>query len=116
MTLEVVKNAAQNTKLTELGNGSAIDDVYSIGEGPSSISGGIFTVNKADAPFVYKYKYDELKIILEGTISLKDTATGVEITGQTGDVIKIPKGTEVSFSSPDFGRAFYVGQRALRDF
>lgn len=64
------------------------DDVYATDDAEKPISGGLFEVRAADAPFVYLYKYHELKVILEGTILLKDTKTGVEITGQAGDVIK----------------------------
>ncbi|GAA5914489.1 hypothetical protein JCM6882_003038 [Rhodosporidiobolus microsporus] len=68
------------------------------------------------AEFEYTYKYDELKIIVEGIIVLEDRSAGIKIEGHPGDVINIKKGTTVTFSSPNFGKAFYVGQRMLRDF
>ncbi|KII86183.1 hypothetical protein PLICRDRAFT_177769 [Plicaturopsis crispa FD-325 SS-3] len=116
MSIVVTKNAAKETKLLDLGNGAEIEDVYQTDDEEKPITSGIFTVTKADAPFVYVYKYHELKVILEGTLVLKDEATGVDITATAGDVIKIKKGTTVTFSSPDFGRAFYVGQRAFHDW
>ena len=61
-------------------------------------------------------QYNELKVILEGEIVLEDRATGIKILAKPGDVIKIAKGTTVTFSTPTTGKAFYVGQRALRDF
>lgn len=82
----------------------------------------------------------QLKVILEGTIVLEDADSGNKLTATAGDVLKsasrfrpslltltgivlirrlalaVKKGTTVIFSSPDAGRAFYVGQRKLRDF
>jgi hypothetical protein len=76
-----------------------------------------------------------LKLIVEGTLILEDKTTGVKIEGVPGDTISstsslfvlvslrlvlilplspVPKGTPVTFSSPNFGKAFYVGQRGLR--
>ena len=62
MTLEVVKNASTAINLIELGNGSAIDDVFATDDTEKPISGGIFTVKKAEKEFVYLYKYHELKV------------------------------------------------------
>jgi len=56
-----------------------------------------------------------MKIILEGEGELKD-ADGETHSVKKGDVIYIKKGTTVIFSSKSFMKAFYVGQRALRDF
>ncbi|KAM0746600.1 hypothetical protein T439DRAFT_329707 [Meredithblackwellia eburnea MCA 4105] len=112
----VATKAADVGKLIELGNGAEIDDVYVTDDSEKPISGGIFTMVKADAPFVYTYKYHELKVILEGEIQLEDVEAGIKILAKAGDVIKIAKGTTVHFSSPSSGKAFYVGQRALRDF
>ncbi|KAI5480401.1 hypothetical protein MNV49_000976 [Pseudohyphozyma bogoriensis] len=116
VSLEVTKDAFAVTKLIDLGFGSKIDDVYVTDDAEKPISGGLFEVKAHDAPFEYTYKYHELKYIISGQIDLKDKATGVTINGTAGDVIKIPKGTTVLFSSPSEGKAFYVGQRALRDF
>ncbi|KAL8290010.1 hypothetical protein RQP46_002949 [Phenoliferia psychrophenolica] len=112
----VATKSADIGKLIALGNGGEIDDVYVTDDAEKPMSGGIFTMIKADEPFVYTYKYHELKVILEGEIVLEDRATGISITAKAGDVIKIAKGTTVTFSTPTSGRAFYVGQRALRDF
>jgi hypothetical protein len=82
--------------------------------------------------------YNELKLIVEGTIILEDKTTGIKIEGVPGDTLSstslslfshisfsstylfplstVPKGTPVTFSSPNFGKAFYVGQRKLRDW
>ncbi|GJN89965.1 hypothetical protein Rhopal_002954-T1 [Rhodotorula paludigena] len=118
MLIETSQDAAHEHKLTTLTATSAIDDVFASDDTTAPISGGIFTVTAGAESdnLKYSYGYNELKIILEGTIVLEDADTGNKIVGTAGDVIKIDKGTTVIFSSPDQGRAFYVGQRKLRDF
>ncbi|GAA5827323.1 hypothetical protein JCM11251_003765 [Rhodosporidiobolus azoricus] len=115
-SLELAKNAQQVHPLTTLTKTAAIDDVFTSDDTEKPISGGFFTVSANGEPFVYTYKYDELKIIVEGTIVLEDRDAGIKIEGHPGDVINIKKGTTVTFTSPNFGKAFYVGQRKLRDF
>ncbi|GAA6025436.1 hypothetical protein JCM10207_005403 [Rhodosporidiobolus poonsookiae] len=109
-------NAQQLHGLTTLTKAAAIDDVFTSEDSEKPISGGFFTVSAEGEPFVYTYKYDELKLIVEGTIVLEDKEAGIKIEGHPGDVINIKKGTTVTFTSPNFGKAFYVGQRLLRDF
>ncbi|GAA5905785.1 hypothetical protein JCM8208_000898 [Rhodotorula glutinis] len=120
-TLSVVKNAMQLHPLaTPMGEPGKevgqIDDVFSTHwEKDSPISCGFFTV-KAGTPFTYTYGYSELKLVVEGTLILEDTTSGVKIEAHPGDTLSIPKGTPVTFSSPNFAKAFYVGQRAYRDW
>ncbi|GAA5839588.1 hypothetical protein JCM9279_005992 [Rhodotorula babjevae] len=120
-TLSVVKNAMQlhplSTPMGEPGKEvGQIDDVFSTHwEKEKPISCGLFTV-KAGTPFTYTYTYNEAKIIVEGTLVLEDKTAGVRIEAHPGDVLSIPKGTPVTFSSPNFAKAFYVGQRAYRDW
>jgi len=100
-----------------LGKGAAIDDVFtSESTDDKPISCGIFVQKKSDEPFSYTYKYDEVKIIIEGNIHLQDGPDGEIYEAKKGDVLSIKKGTTVIFTSPDEGKAFYVGQRAFRDF
>ncbi|GAA5941653.1 hypothetical protein JCM3775_003622 [Rhodotorula graminis] len=120
-TLSVCKNAQQlhplSTPMGEPGKEvGQIDDVFSTHwEKEKPISCGFFTV-KAGTPFTYTYGYDELKLVVEGTLILEDKVAGVRIEAHPGDTLSIPKGTPVTFSSPNFAKAFYVGQRAYRDW
>ncbi|GAA5827485.1 hypothetical protein JCM11251_003832 [Rhodosporidiobolus azoricus] len=119
-TLAVVKNAMQLHPLsTPMGDKEMIgqiDDVFSTHwEKDSPISAGFFTV-KAGEPFTYTYGYNELKLVVEGTLILEDKTKGVKIEAHPGDTLSIPKGTPVTFSSPNFAKAFYVGQRAYREW
>merc|ERR1712093_748813 len=112
MSIQVKPQASTETPLISLGKGAAIDDVWSTDDVDSEhpMSCGIFTQKKDDEVFSYTYGYHEVKIILE------DRSQGIKIEAKAGDVLKIAKGTTVHFSSPSFGRAFYTGQRKLRDF
>ncbi|GAA5922919.1 hypothetical protein JCM3775_006186 [Rhodotorula graminis] len=139
--LELAKDAVHQHKLTTLTATAAIDDVFASDDAVKPISGGVFTVTAGDDLLKYTYHYDEvrrdvpsprpparrelmcrtlfvyqLKVILEGTIVLEDADSGNKLEATAGDIINIKKGTTVIFSSPDAGRAFYVGQRKLRDF
>ncbi|POY71530.1 hypothetical protein BMF94_5451 [Rhodotorula taiwanensis] len=96
------------------------DDVFSSDEYDSvaPISCGIFHVTPGDELLTYTYKYEESKYIISGTIILEEKNTGEKIVGEAGDVIQIKAGSTITFSSPtpEGGKAFYVGQRKLRDF
>ncbi|EIM90571.1 uncharacterized protein STEHIDRAFT_117908 [Stereum hirsutum FP-91666 SS1] len=109
--------AAQSTfGKVETGKYSFLDDLYTTDDTEKPMSGGIFIYEKSPEDFEYTYSYDELKIMLEGEMTLKDKATGEVKLVKAGDVVKIPKGTTVLFNSPTSGKAFYVGQRAYRAF
>ncbi|GAA5872947.1 hypothetical protein JCM3774_004883 [Rhodotorula dairenensis] len=120
INLDVSKNALEKHALTTLTPTAAIDDVFSTDHFDSEkpISGGIFHVTPGDELLTYTYKYHELKYIISGTIILDEKNTGEKIVGEAGDVISIKAGSTITFSSPTpgGGKAFYVGQRKLRDF
>ena len=118
--LSVVKNAMQlpplSTPMGEPGKEvGQIDDVFSTHwEKEKPISCGFFTV-KAGTPFTYtyvvslsswslsecsrlvphtSYNYNELKLVVEGTLILEDTTAGVRIEAHPGDTL-----SSTSFSS-----------------
>ncbi|KAI1845962.1 hypothetical protein JX265_005908 [Neoarthrinium moseri] len=78
------------------------------------ISSGLYRLEKGE-PLVYTYKYDEMKIILEGDFTISDE-TGQKVTATKGDVFFFPKGSTITFTTSGFGLAFYVGQRKESDF
>ena len=73
------------------------------------MSAGLYRLEKG-TPLVYTYTYDEMKIILEGDYTIKD-ATGQEVHAKPGDVFFFPKGATITFTTSDYGLAFYCGQR-----
>ncbi|KAJ5595463.1 uncharacterized protein N7459_001671 [Penicillium hispanicum] len=70
------------------------------------ISCGFYRLEKG-TPLVYEYTYDEMKIILEGIFEISDE-TGQTVTATPGDVFYFPRGAKITFTTPDYGLAFYV--------
>ncbi|KAK5278242.1 hypothetical protein LTR16_008848 [Cryomyces antarcticus] len=61
-------------------------------------------------PLVYTYTYHEMKIILEGHFDIADEA-GNKVRAVPGDVFYFPKGSVITFTTDDYGLAFYTGAR-----
>lgn len=74
------------------------------------ISCGFYRLEKGD-PLVYTYTYHEMKIIVEGSYDIEDE-TGQKVHAVPGDVFFFPKGAKITFTTDDYGLAFYTGQRA----
>ncbi|KAK7739717.1 hypothetical protein SLS53_005687 [Cytospora paraplurivora] len=106
------KNVVQEFKPKLLAEPNVyLEDVFSSDEtNPEKpISSGLFRLEKGQ-PLVYTYTYDELKIILEGHFILEDE-TGQKVKAVPGDHIYFPKGVKITFTTEDYGLAFFVGQR-----
>lgn len=73
------------------------------------ISCGFYRLEKG-TPLVYTYTYHECKIIVEGSFTISDE-TGKSVTALPGDVFFFPKGAKITFTTDDYGLAFYTGQR-----
>ena len=86
------------------------DLVSSDKSNPSSpVSGGLYRLEKGE-PHTITYSYDEVKIILEGEFTISD-ATGQEVKAVPGDIFFIPKHSTITFSTSNYGLAFYGAQR-----
>ncbi|KAK7429457.1 hypothetical protein QQZ08_004049 [Neonectria magnoliae] len=98
------------------GDNAFLGDVFSSDQlNPDKpISAGLYRLKKGE-PLVYTYKYDEMKIILEGDYTITD-GTGQSVTASPGDVFYFPKGSTITFTTTNYGLAFYVGQRKHSDF
>ncbi|KPM34256.1 hypothetical protein AK830_g12313 [Neonectria ditissima] len=98
------------------GDNAFLGDVFSSDKtNPESpMSAGLYRLKKGE-PLVYTYKYDEMKIILEGDYTISDE-TGQSVTASPGDVFFFPKGVTITFTTTDYGLAFYCGQRKESDF
>jgi ethanolamine utilization protein EutQ (cupin superfamily) len=59
---------------------------------------------------VYTYTYHEMKIIVEGSFDISDE-TGNKVHAVPGDVFYFPEGAKITFTTEDYGLAFYTGQR-----
>ena len=51
-----------------------------------------------------------MKIIVDGSFEISDE-TGQKVTATKGDVFYFPAGSKITFTTEDFGLAFYTGQR-----
>jgi ethanolamine utilization protein EutQ (cupin superfamily) len=89
-----------------------IDFLYSDKDNADKpISCGFYRLEKG-TPLVYTYTYDEMKIILEGQFQITDE-TGQTVTASPGDVFYFPKGAKITFTTEDYGLAFYVSDRVF---
>ncbi|KAK5703494.1 hypothetical protein LTR17_022052 [Elasticomyces elasticus] len=73
------------------------------------ISCGLYRLEKG-TPLVYEYTYHEMKIVLEGHFDIADEA-GNKVHATPGDVFHFPKGSKITFTTEDYGLAFYTGAR-----
>ena len=73
------------------------------------MTSGLFRL-KAGESLKYTYTYHEMKFIVDGTFIIEDE-TGQKVTAKPGDLFYFPKGTSITFSTPDFGLGFFCGQR-----
>ena len=79
-----------------------LTDVLTANEG--NLCAGFMTFDHAELPWFLNY--DEADYIIEGEFHLK--VGDQYFKAKAGDVIYIPKGSQVVFSSPSFCKVFYV--------
>ena len=65
---------------------------------------GVMEMEKTTFP--WHLEYDEADIVLEGTLSI--IQNGVTKTAKKGEMLYIPKGSDISFSVPEYARFVYV--------
>ncbi len=70
----------------------------------ANLAAGFMTFDKSELP--WHLTYDEVDYVVEGTFTLK--ANGKTYTCRPGDVMYIPKDTQVVFGSPTQTRVLYV--------
>ena len=73
------------------------------------ITSGLFRLEAGES-LEYTYTYHEMKLIIEGSFIIEDE-TGKRVTAKAGDLIYFPKGSAITFSTPNFGIGFFCGQR-----
>jgi len=104
------KSKASSIKPPMLGQENAfLGDVFTSLDKDKPISAGLYRLEKGK-PLVYPYTYDEMKIVIEGSYQITDE-TGYTVTGVPGDVFYFEKGCTITFTTEDYGLAFYCGQR-----
>ena len=94
----------------EIGNVLAFLKDFAVSEDSEKpITSGLFRL-KAGESLKYTYTYHEIKFIVDGSFIIEDE-TGQKVTANPGDLFYFPKGTSITFSTPDFGLGFFCGQR-----
>lgn len=88
---------------------SFLGDVLNSTEPGKELAAGFYRQEKG-TKLVYEYTYDEMKIVLEGNFTMEDE-TGKVVEAKPGDTFFFPKGTTITFSSTDYGLAYFVGLR-----
>jgi len=70
----------------------------------SPMGAGYMSLDKGE--MAWTLTYDEIDIVLEGELVItRDTE---QVRGKTGDVIFIPKGSSITFGTPNWTRFVYV--------
>jgi uncharacterized cupin superfamily protein len=86
-------------------------DVHSSEDKLKTITCGFFRMEKGPA-LVYDYDYEEMKIIVEGEMTITDEI-GVSVNVSPGDVLYFAKGSRITFESMSYGIGFFCGQRGF---
>ena len=71
----------------------------------SPMAAGIMSWSREDS-FPWKLEYDEIDLVLEGVLHIGIQGRTVE--GRAGDVLYLPKGSQIVFGTPSRTRVFYV--------
>lgn len=80
-----------------------LEDVITAKHG-SPMAAGFMSLHKGSFPWTLTYA--EIQFVIEGELHLI-TDKGTKI-GKPGDVLYIPKGTSITFSTPQWAKFFYV--------
>lgn len=113
MAMKVV-NSAIKMDLATMGvpdTKAFLSDVLSSTNPDKTITSGFFRLEKSK-PLSYTYTYDEMKIIVEGEMSISDE-TGHTVNVIPGDVLYFEKGSKITFDTPDYGIGFFCGLRKV---
>ena len=70
----------------------------------SPMGAGYMSLDKGEMQWTLSY--DEIDIVLEGELVI--TRGSEQVRGKTGDVIYIPKGSSITFGTPNWTRFVYV--------
>ena len=86
-----------------------LDDFVVSEDAEKPITSGLFRLEKGNH-LTYTYTYHEMKLIIDGEFKITDE-TGTEVIATVGDLLYFPKGSTITFSTPDYGVGFFCGQR-----
>lgn len=104
--LRLIRGNTVRCEPFDTGNPQAVvglTDIVNTRESPN-MGAGFMTIDKS--AFDWELNYDEFDVILEGTLEV--TINGRTYQGKAGDVFFIPKGSKITWSTPDRARFFYA--------
>ena len=78
-------------------------DIFTLEESPRL---GCGVMEMTDTTFDWTLQYDEIDYVIDGTLSIN--CNGNTTTAHKGEVILIPKGSQIQFSVEGFSRFLYV--------
>ncbi len=78
-------------------------DLFTLEESPRL---GCGIMEMTDTTFDWTLNYDEIDYIIEGSLSI--IINGDTVTANRGELILIPKGSKIKFSTPNYARFIYV--------
>ena len=83
---------------------------FAVSDDPEkTITCGLFRLEAGES-MTYTYDYHEMKLIVDGEFEISDD-TGQSVTATAGHLFYFPKGSAITFTTPDFGLGFFCGQR-----
>ncbi|WP_312094927.1 cupin domain-containing protein [Aminipila sp.] len=100
----VVRGDTVKTEAFEGRNDVKLKDIVTLEEAPRMGAGIMELVDGAD--FEWTLTYDEFDYVIDGTLDIKIDGGNV-IRGNKGDIILIPKGSHIHFSTPNNTRYAY---------
>ncbi|KAA0874443.1 cupin domain-containing protein [Nitrincola tapanii] len=96
------------------GSNAFLDDLVASTDAEKTIVSGFFRMEKSDKPLEYYYHYHEMKIIVEGELTISDEAGNVA-QAKVGDVFYFEQGSTITFQTDSYGLGFFCGQRLQGD-
>ncbi|PYI31148.1 hypothetical protein BP00DRAFT_436244 [Aspergillus indologenus CBS 114.80] len=109
-----VKSKVEAYKLPNFGGIPNVffDDLLGTGkrDNTNPIVGCWFRIEKGPEATPPEYTYDEVGVVIEGEINLRDE-TGQTARVRPGDTFFFPRGSTITFSSDSYGVAWKCGGR-----
>lgn len=99
-----VIDADANKIKSDINSNVYITDMFTVNESPR-LGCGLMELDNTDFPWTLNY--DEMDIVLEGTLVIKNP-DGTKVEAKQGEVIFIPKGSSIIFSTPFYTKFLYV--------
>ncbi|MBF0786422.1 MULTISPECIES: cupin domain-containing protein [unclassified Streptococcus] len=103
--MKVIKGGTVRMDSFETGNPEATVRYQElVGTAEAKMSAGFLEIDRST--FAWKLPYEEIDYVISGTVCIE--IDGQKYVGRAGDVLFIPAGSDVIWSSPDNAKLFYT--------